>query len=135
MDEPWQSMPINQQTAEEAYRSVLEHAGATLPKRDAVDARIIEEVRNGFATYEGPNYKQNNEMKDKSKKSGIIDSQNDVGGWPELKSAPVPTDSDHDGMPDNWEKAHGLNPEDPKDGNEIGKDGYTNIENYLNMDG
>jgi hypothetical protein len=35
-------------------------------------------------------------------------------------------------MPDNWEKAHGLNPEDPQDSNEIGKDGYTNLEIYLN---
>lgn len=87
MDEPWPSMSMNQQTAEEAYQSVLENAGATLPKRDAIDARIIEEVRNDYATYEGPAYKQNNAMPDKSKKSGIIDSQNDVGGWPELKLA------------------------------------------------
>ena len=132
MDEPWPSMPIHQQTAEDAYASVLENAGATLPKRDAVDARIIDEVRNGYATYEGPTYKQNSEMQDESKKSGIIDSQNDVGGWPELKSLPAPADSDLDGMPDEWETKNGLNPNDPADGNRIAEDGYTMLETYLN---
>jgi pectate lyase len=117
LDAPWDAMPINQQTPEDAYRAVLDHAGCSLPNRDVVDARIIDEVRNGTATY-GSN--------------GIITTPDDVGGWPDLKSAPAPADSDHDGMPDNWEKANGLNPEDPKDGNEISKDGYTYIENYLN---
>jgi pectate lyase len=135
MDKPWPSMPINQQTAEEAYLSVLENAGATLPKRDAVDARIIEEVRNGFTTYEGPNYKQNNTMHDKSKKSGIIDSQNDVGGWPELKSSPIPPDSDHDGMPDDWETKNGLNPNNAADRNKVAADGYTMLEKYINSIG
>ncbi|MGC9327810.1 MAG: pectate lyase family protein [Candidatus Hinthialibacter sp.] len=135
MDEPWPSMPIHQQTAEEAYLSVLENAGATVPKRDAVDARIIEEVRNGFATYEGPTYKQNNAMQDKSEKSGIIDSQNDVGGWPELKSAPAPADSDHDGMPDDWEVKNDLNPHDASDRNKVADDGYTMLEKYLNSIG
>ena len=83
-------MAINQQTAEEAYHSVLEHAGASLPKRDAVDLRIIDEVRNGYATFEGPSYEKHYKVADKSKKCGIIDSQNDVGGWPELKSTPAP---------------------------------------------
>jgi len=135
MDEPWPSMPIDQQRAEETYLSVLENAGATLPTRDAVDTRIIEEVRNGFATYEGLNYKQNNEIQDKSKKSGIIDSQNDVGGWPELKYSPAPTDSDHDGMPDNWETKNGLNPDDASDRNKVADDGYTMLEKYLNSIG
>ncbi|MDT8303689.1 MAG: hypothetical protein RQ760_19565 [Sedimentisphaerales bacterium] len=133
LDEPWPSMPIKQQTAEEAYNSVLRNAGATLPKRDAVDARIVEETRNGYATYEGPTYKQKNVMPDKSKKSGIIDSQKDVGGWPELKSTPAPTDTDHDGMPDQWEKQNQLNPKDPADRNgDRNNDGYTNLEEYIN---
>jgi pectate lyase len=117
LNEPWPAMAINQQTPEDAYNAVLDHAGCSFPNRDAVDARIIEEVRNGTATY-GNN--------------GIITTPGDVGGWSELKSAPAHADSDHDGMPDNWEKAHGLNPEDSKDGNEIGKDGHTNLEIYLN---
>jgi hypothetical protein len=53
LDQPWDAMSINLQTAEEAYKSVLNNAGATVPKRDVVDARIIGEARNGTATYEG----------------------------------------------------------------------------------
>lgn len=132
LDEPWDSMPINQQTAEEAYHSVLENAGATLPKRDAVDTRIIEETRKGIATFEGSAYKQNNDMANKSIKSGIIDSQIDVGGWPELKSTPAPADTDHDGMPDEWETKNDLNPNDPADRNTVANDGYTMLERYLN---
>ena len=125
-------MAISQQTAEEAYNSVLEHAGASLPKRDAVDLRIIDEVRNGYATFEGPSYEQEYKVTDKTKKCGIIDSQEDVGGWPELKSTPAPTDTDHDGMPDTWEKDKGLNPNDASDRNKVAADGYTMLEKYLN---
>ncbi len=57
----------------------------------------------GFATYEGKAYKKFEKVDDKTKKTGMIDSQNDVGGWPNLESAPAPKDSDHDGMPDEWE--------------------------------
>jgi len=132
LDEPWPSMAINQQTAEEAYKSVLENAGATLPKRDAVDARIVDETHNGYATYEGLTYKQKNPVPDKSKKCGIIDSQTDVGGWPELKSATAPTDTDHDGMPDEWEIRKGLDPKNAADRNNVAADGYTMLEKYLN---
>ena len=132
LDRPWEAMPINQQTAEEAYKSVLQNAGATLPKRDAVDTRIIDETKNGYATYEGATYKKQHEVLDKTKKSGIIDSQNDVGGWPELKSKKAPIDSDHDGIPDSWEKKNGLNPNNPDDRNKIASDGYTMLEKYLN---
>ena len=110
-------MPIHQQTAEEAYASVLEHVGASLPKRDSVDARIIDEVRNGTATFG---------------KNGIIASQEEVGGWPELKSASAPTDTDHDGMPDAWETKQGLDPKNPDDRNQVTPDGYTMLEKYLN---
>ena len=103
-----------------------------MPKRDEVDARIIEEVRNGNATYEGPTYKQKNTLPDKSKKSGIIDTQNDVGGWPELKSTTAPTDTDHDGMPNDWENKKGLNPNNSDDRNNVSADGYTMLEQYLN---
>lgn len=131
-NEPWPAMAIHHQSPEEAYASVLDNAGATLPKRDPVDVRIIDEVRNGYATYEGPTYKMAHKVVDKSKKSGIIDSQDDVGGWPELKSKPAPTDTDHDGMPDYWEDANNLNKKDSKDKNSIAADGYTMLEKYLN---
>ena len=132
LDKPWTAIPINQQTAQAAYNSVLEKAGASF-SRDSIDARIVDEVRGGYATYEGDTYKKNTRVSDPSKKTGIIDSPADVGGWPELKSLPAPTDTDGDGMPDEWEKKHGLNPNDASDGpQDKDKDGYTNIEEYLN---
>ena len=117
LNEPWSAVAIGQETAEEAYESVLEEAGATLPARDAVDARIVEEVRNGTANYE---------------EDGIISTQSDVGGWPELESAEPPTDSDNDGMPDRWERRNGLDPNDPADRNALTDGGYTMLEKYLN---
>ncbi len=133
LDQPWPALPIRQQTAQEAYRTVLEKAGASLPNRDSIDARIVDEVRGGYATYEGETYKKNARVADPSKMTGIIDSPADVGGWPALPSLPAPPDSDDDGMPDEWEKKHGLNPNDTADGpQDKDKDGYTNVEEYLN---
>ena len=130
-DAPVKHVPIKMQTAEEAYQSVLEHAGCSL-HRDAVDVRIIDEVRNGYATYEGPTYEKDHKVADKTKKSGIIDSQEDVGGWPILESTPAPIDTDHDGMPDYWENENKLNKMNPEDRNTIASDGYTMLEKYLN---
>ncbi len=132
LDCPWDAMPIAQQTAEEAYQSVLNHAGAVLPKRDSVDTRIIEEARNGTATYEGI-YKTKKNVADKLQITGIIDSQKDVGGWPKLESTAAPVDTDHDGMPDEWERKHDLDPSETVDGSmDEDGDGYTNLEEYLN---
>jgi hypothetical protein len=69
---------------------------------------------------------------DTTKVYGIIDSQTDVGGWPVLNSAAAPLDSDHDGMPDSWEIAQGLNVNNAADRNNIGTGGYTMLEIYLN---
>ncbi|QDV25199.1 pectate lyase family protein [Aureliella helgolandensis] len=129
--EAWDAMPIHQQTAQDAFSSVLSDAGATLPKRDAVDARIVQEARDGTATYEGV-YETMKTVADPAKLTGIIDSQNDVGGWPELNSMPASEDTDHDGIPDQWETLHGLDPSDMGDGNKVGEDGYTMLEKYLN---
>jgi pectate lyase len=132
LKKPWPSLSINQQTAEKAYEAVLAHAGASLPKRDPIDERIIKEVRGGYATYEGESYKEKHQLADQEKISGIIDTQADVGGWPELISAPAPADTDHDGMPDDWEEKSGLDSNDPEDRNKISPDGYTMLETYLN---
>jgi hypothetical protein len=108
---------LTEQEAARAYEYVLAFAGASL-RRDSHDARIVEEVRTGTATY-GVN--------------GIIDSQSQVGGWPLLQSLPAPLDSDNDGMPDAWELARGLNPHNAADRNHFSDDsGYTNLELYLN---
>ncbi len=103
---------VTTHSALEAYNLVLAEAGASLV-RDAVDNRVIETVRNQTGAH--------------------IDSQWEVGGWPELNSAAAPLDSDQDGMPDNWELRKGLNPNNPSDGPEDRNgDGYSNVEEYLN---
>lgn len=64
----------------------------------------------------------------------IIDSPAQVGGYPAYASGVPPVDSDHDGMPDNWEREMGLAPEDPSDGTgDLDGDGYTNVEEYLHL--
>jgi hypothetical protein len=123
VDRPFVVAPVTTQSADAAYELVLAQAGASLV-RDAVDRRVIHEIRTGTAKF-GATYKGGGK--------GIIDSQKDVGGWPELRSLPAPVDTDHDGMPDAWESAHGLDPGDPSDGaRETASGGYTNLELYLN---
>lgn len=129
---PWPAMAFNQQTATDAYYSVLDNVGASLPKRDIVDTRVVSDTRNGNATYEGVTYEVAHAVPDKTKICGIIDTQNDVGGWPVLNSTTAPTDTDHDGMPDDWETLKSLNPNNAADRNTVGTDGYTNLEKYLN---
>jgi hypothetical protein len=99
------------QPAEAAHELVLARAGAS-KVRDAADERIIAGV--------------------KARTHKRIDSQKEVGGWPKLEKGIAPLDSDRDGMPDAWEKEHGLNASDPADGNATQKDGYTNLDHYLN---
>ena len=112
--------PVITHTADSAYTLVLAKAGAILPVRDAVDRRIIEEVSSGTAKY-GKDGK------------GLIDSQTEVGGWPELRTYDVPVDEDADGMADAWERGNGLNPADAADRNsDSDGDGYTNLEEFLN---
>ncbi|MEN8907780.1 MAG: cellulose binding domain-containing protein [Clostridiales bacterium] len=117
LDNPVEYMPIRQQTAEDAYIDVLKDVGCSLPNYDSVDSRIIEEVRNGTATY-GSN--------------GFISTPSEVGGHPSLKNGTAPTDSDHDGMPDSWENKNGLDPNNSNDRNNKDSKGYTMLENYLN---
>lgn len=127
---PFPALPVATQTPQDAFDSVLKYAGATLPKRDTVDSRIVFETRNGTVTYGGRTYAKNHGF-DTTRVYGIIDSQADVGGWPMLSSLPAPIDSDHDGMPDEWELANYMNPNDPLDRNATGADGFTMLEVYL----
>ncbi len=105
------------ETAEQAYLNILKNSGASINK-DTVDKRIVYEVLNKSYTF-GIN--------------GIINSQNDVKGWPELKGRTTQQDKDKDGMPDSWETSMGLDPMNPEDG-KLYKTGscFTNIELYLN---
>jgi hypothetical protein len=124
---PIPAPPVQTEDAITAYEWVLAEAGATLPpvpafsvravqvraNRDAVDIRIVNDVKN--------------------RTGRIINDEEEVGGWPELKSTEPPQDSDRDGMPDDWEKQYGFDPDEPADRNgDADADGYTNLEEYLN---
>jgi pectate lyase len=105
---------VTTEAVERAYEHVLANAGAMPWRRDGVDARVVAGVR--------------------QQTGRVINSQKEVGGWPELQSIPAPVDSDGDGIPDEWEQSHGLNAHDPADASQPAKDGsgYSNIEVYMN---
>ena len=127
---PTQNEPIVMQTALDAYNSVLEGVGDTYPKRDTIDRRIIRETITGTASQHATNSTSTYYGKGNL---GMIDTQDSIGGWPNYDSTAVaPIDSDHDGIPDAWELANGLNPNDSTDGNLIDTSGYTKLEQYLN---
>ena len=110
---PFPTAPVATDRPEAAYEGILGDVGATLPVRGAVDRRIIADIKNGGGR--------------------IIDSQNEVGGWAEVRQATAPRDTDGDGMPDRWEHTFGLNPNDYEDNSlDNDSDGYTNIEEFLN---
>lgn len=119
---PFICASVQTQSAGEAYKLVLKKAGAILPKRDVLDKRIIRETKSGKCTY-GDSYGSH---------TGILDSQRNTEGWPELKTYNVRADSDNDGMPDTWERSMGLNPNDPEDRNKISPSGYTMLEQFIN---
>jgi hypothetical protein len=119
---PFSCLPVSTHQPQDAYDKVLELAGASL-KRDKQDQRYVAELIDGIYTYEGSRGSTN----------GIIDSQNDVGGWDTYTGRNTEGDSDGDGMPDNWEDIHGLDPADPLDGPAYTlSQQYTNVEMYLN---
>lgn len=113
---------VTMEPAQDAFESVLQRAGCSLPHRDTLDQRIVNDVRNRTGSIidvqggypHGTSYSQT------------------VNAWPALAAAPAPADSDHDGMPDSYEIANGLNPNDASDRNGYAANGYTNLENYLN---
>ena len=123
LEVPFNVVEIPTHDAKEAYQQVLKSAGASLPKRDTLDERIVRDVNN--------------------KTGSLIDVQGGfphgtpyaqtVNAWPSLKSSAPPKDSDRDGIPDAWETRHRLEPNNGSDANafSISKD-YTNIELYLN---
>lgn len=112
---------IKTHSAKEAYEKILQFGGASL-KRDAIDLHVLKDTRNGSFTYKGS----------KGSTNGIIDSQNDVGGFPILASGKYSLDSDHDGMPDEWEINNALNPNVANtNGRDLDKN-YDNIEVYMN---
>ena len=110
---PFPVVPVRTDAPQMAYQRILEEVGAILPVRDAVDARIIKEIKTGGGK--------------------IINSQTEVGGWPEYRQEQPPADADLDGMPDEWEQKYDLDPADPSNNiKDSDSDGYTNIEEFLN---
>ena len=128
MDNPAPTGQVTTHSAAEAYEKVLAYVGASL-YRDEIDARYMEEAKTGTATYKGSI----------TNSPGIIDKVSDVNGYTEdnfgTGSRPDGFDTDKDGIPDEWEKANGLNPNDASDALtcSLDKKGYyTNIEVYAN---
>jgi hypothetical protein len=122
--------------AERAKEYVLTNVGATLPRRDAVDARIVKQAETGKIDNKPicplPETQfQHRRLPIDSYKIGIITDPCQAGGYPEYKGTPY-KDTDNDGIPDDWERKNGLNPKYPSDASKIAKNGYSNIENYLN---
>ena len=113
VDQPFAAPAVTTTSATDALTAVLASAGASLPRRDSVDTRLVGHVR--------------------TRTGKFINSQTEVGGWPELNSTAPAKDSDDDGLPDTWENEHGLNPRDPADGAaDADNDGYTHLEEFLN---
>ncbi len=110
---PFSAPKVTVCSANQAFDRVLRSAGCSYPVRDSVDLRIVRDAREGTGR--------------------IIDNPDQVGGFPKIASGIAPPDTDHDGMPDHWEIPRGLDPYDPSDGPEDrDRDGYTNLEEYLN---
>lgn len=105
--------PMNLEPAEDAFYAVMEHAGASRV-RDSHDLRIIEQLAS-LGT-----------------KGAFIANEQDVGGIGTLAGADAPADSDGDGMPDEWEKANGTDPDKADANGDADGNGYTNIEDYVN---
>jgi pectate lyase len=110
---PFSAPSITTTSAVQAYEDVLAGAGATLPRRDSVDTRLVNDVRNGTGRY--------------------TDSPSDADRWAILNSGTPYPDADGDGMSDTWETANGLNPGSAGDRNgDINGNGYTNLEDFIN---
>lgn len=143
VDNPFPHAHVTITDAQQAYKDVLARAGATLPKRDAVDERVVKMVSTGTvtATPSGDLTERLTAIKFSPERiadltelasKGIIVDPAQVGGYPEYKGQPY-ADADDDGLPDEWEKANGLNAFDGTDNaSDLDGDGYTNVEEFIN---
>ncbi|MFH6998781.1 polysaccharide lyase family 1 protein [Flavobacterium sp. FlaQc-57] len=128
VDKPFFESFVTTQSARGAYKNVLSDVGANQPFFDKHDNRIVDETLKGTFTFKGS----------KSGLGGMIDNEADTGGWPNFatETRAADFDTDHDGLPNWWEKAFGLN-ENSKEGDfsdansDTDKDGFTQLDNYL----
>jgi hypothetical protein len=109
---PIEAPHVETSDAQNAFQQVLSEVGATLPRRDAVDHRVIKTVEKGTGR--------------------IIDTHHDVGAWAELASGEPEKDTDKDGMSDAWEMKFGLDVAVQDNNEDQDGDGYTNLEEFLN---
>jgi hypothetical protein len=137
VDKPFPMSPVTMESAPDAFNSVLKNAGATLPRRDPVDERVIAEVKTGKVWSEGKEFTPE-PMKGLAKNNigtagnGIITDISQVGGYPDYKGEPI-KDLGADGIPLSWKKKYGLDPKDAElASKDLKGDGYTVIEKYLN---
>jgi hypothetical protein len=128
VDKPFFPSFATIQSAKAAYKSVLSDVGCNLPLFDDHDKRIITETLTGTSTFNGS----------VSGKAGLIDHQDDAGGYEDYpqETRPADFDTDHDGLPNWWEMLYGSNPDSPQgdfsDSNaDSDNDGYTALEDYL----
>jgi len=135
LDAPVETGEVTTHTAQKAYEKVLANAGASL-HRDTVDARYMNEAKNGTTTYIGSATKTG-DGKTITHRKGIIDFVKDQGTYElEATSRPSNFDTDGDGIPDEWETDNNLNPNNAADGTAYTLDSerqwYTNLEVYMN---
>lgn len=129
LSEPIPFVHTTTQTAKDAYNLVVQYAGACKGGHDALDDQYIKDTKGGIASATGSGLGK-----------GFINTQNDNyyivatfgSAWPDLTAGEKWVDSDGDGMPDAWEIANGLDPNDASDGNQTNAEGYTNLEIWMN---
>lgn len=112
---PFTELPPHLEPAAVAFARVLDEAGATLPARDSVDARLVASVRD--------------------RTGRVIEKETDLAladRWPDYRALPAPADTDGDGLPDFWEQQFGLDQKNPADAHTLAAGGYAHIEHYLN---
>jgi pectate lyase len=112
VDKPFEAPLVKTTSAAVAYNDALAGSGANKPVRDAIDKSLLHEVFTNTGK--------------------MIDSQDDMGGWPVYRNYTPHKDTDADGIPDEWERKHKLDPQNANDAQSLGKDGYSNIERYMN---
>lgn len=144
LDRPIAFVSTTTHTAEQALTQVLLYAGASL-HRDALDQIMASDARDGATTYTGNGCKRGiinsqEDLRPDEQKTGhnipkfqdSLETDGDWSPWPALQSEPAPQDTDRDGIPDEWESAHGLNPNSAADAKTLAESGYTWLEEYMN---
>ena len=120
---------VTTHSAEDAYERVLEYAGASL-KRDEHDELMVSDTRNNVATYGNSNNLGG--YIDNPYQNKPVGAPADWSPWPTLVQDGTIIDTDGDGIPDSWELANDMDPNDPSDAKELNRAGYTMLEVYLN---